>query len=226
MGELTTPFRSISTLRILAGRQPPLSFRLSTLRVPGPSVLVTTRPDGVTRDVSRMLRRRVYWEVAVLREGRGSSAGPLRTLCGRFFLAGAPANGTLVPVSSMKTSCLVSIEGCLSRHSLRAALTSSRSCSAACSVSFKADPVTIEEAPQSRNAGREGFVRNQTPADFHQRQVRLLGDQREQPIFCAPRSTASAGHRRLGWPTSHQFAGSAAERIADTDFEHRARAPA
>ena len=144
-----------------------------------------------------------------MREGRGSSAGPLRTSCGRFFLAGAPANGTLVPVSSMKTSCLVSIEGCLSRHSLRAALTSSRSCSAACSVSFKADPVTIEEAPQSRNAGREGFVRNQTPADSISVSFDCLATSASSQSLCAS-VAASAGHRRLGWPTSHQFAGSAA----------------
>ncbi len=109
----------------------------------------------------------------------------------------------LVPVSSMKISCLGSIEGCLSRHSSRAALTSSRSCSAACSVFFKADPVTIEEAPQSRNADRKGFVRSQTPADFHQRQIRLLGDQREQPIFVRlDRSRAAVTTGWLGLPAT------------------------
>src|SRR5271165_2925327 len=120
----------------------------------------------------------------------------------------------VVPVSSMKTSRLGSIEGCLSRHSSRAALTSSRSCSAACSVFFKADPVTIEEAPQSRNAGRKGFVRSQTPADFHQRQVRLLGDQREQPIFVRlDRSRAAVTTGWLGLPAT-SFLEALCQRIA------------
>ena len=46
----------------------------------------------------------------------------------------------VVAVSSMKTSCLGSIEGCLSRHSSRAALTSSRSCSAACRFFYSSAP--------------------------------------------------------------------------------------
>src|SRR6201995_1755957 len=134
----------------------------------------------------------------------------------------------LVPVSSIKTSCLGSIEGCLSCHSSRAALTSSRSCSAACSVFFKADPVTIEETPQSRNTGRKGFVRSQTPADFHQRQVRLLDDQREQPIFVRlDRARAAIAAGWLGLPATRFLeALDPTDSAADAHFERRARAPA
>src|SRR3984957_20679258 len=134
----------------------------------------------------------------------------------------------LVPVSSMKTSCLGSIAGCLSRHSSRDALTSSRSCSAACSVFFKADPVTIEEAPQTRNAGGKGLVRSQTPTDFHQCQVRLIGDQSEQPVFVRLdrlRAPVTAGW--LGLPaTGFLETLCPADGAADTDFEHRTSAPA
>src|ERR1700761_2969774 len=134
----------------------------------------------------------------------------------------------LVPVSSMKTRCLGSIEGCLSRHSSRAVLTSSRSCSAACSVFFKADPVTIKKAPQSRNAGGKGLVRRQTPADFHQCQVRLLGDQRKQPVLVRlDRLRTPVPASWFGLPTTGFVeALRPADGAADADFEHRARAPA
>ena|ERR1035438_6314627 len=60
----------------------------------------------------------------------------------------------LVPVSSMKTSLLASRPGCSAFHVCRASATSGRSCSAACSVFFEADPVPFEE-PADRGLGRD-----------------------------------------------------------------------
>src|SRR6201999_2554449 len=83
----------------------------------------------------------------------------------------------LVPVSSMKTSLLGSSEGWLWRQALRACATSSRSCSAACSIFFKADLPAGEKAPHRAVADHNGFVGTQTLLDLAQRQVRLLFDQ-------------------------------------------------
>ena len=133
-----------------------------------------------------------------------------------------------VPVSSTKTSFAESIAGCFSRHSSRAALTSSLSCSAACSVFFEADPVPLKKAPQGRNAGGKALVRRQTPTNFHQCQVRLLRHQSHQPVLVRldrPRTSVAASG--LGLPATGLLeALRPAEGAADTDFEHRARAPA
>ena len=60
----------------------------------------------------------------------------------------------LVPVSSMKTSLLASRPGWSAFHFCRACATSGRSCSAACSVFFEADPMPLEE-PADRSLGRD-----------------------------------------------------------------------
>jgi hypothetical protein len=86
----------------------------------------------------------------------------------------------------------------------------------------------MEETPQSRNTGRKGFVRSQTPADFHQRQVRLLDDQREQPIFVRlDRARAAIAAGWFGLPATRFLeALDPTDSAADAHFERRARAAA
>src|SRR5215472_10616628 len=86
-----------------------------------------------------------------------------------------------VPVSSMKTSFLGSslcwravFQWC------RALATSGRCCSAACTVFFKADAVAVVKSPD-RTHRRLNPMLCQALADLLQRQIGLLGDQRQQP---------------------------------------------
>src|SRR5437016_847697 len=87
----------------------------------------------------------------------------------------------LVPVSSMKTRCAGSSEPRLARHSSRAAATSGRSCSAACTVFFEADAVPVVEAPDRAHRDLETALAQPAP-DLLERQVGLFADQTEQPI--------------------------------------------
>src|ERR1019366_4672295 len=80
-------------------------------------------------------------------------------------------------VSSMNTR-----RGSSAFNSARAAATSGRSCSAACSVFFKGDVVTLVEAPDRANAGFVLLHGAQPHTDFLKRQVRLRGNQIQQPL--------------------------------------------
>jgi hypothetical protein len=81
------------------------------------------------------------------------------------------------PVSSRNTSCVTSSAGWCAGHSARSAFTSSRSCSLACRVFFKAHPPRVELMPE-----RRGFypyaVCPQAFADLGTRQVCSLFDPR------------------------------------------------
>src|SRR5512144_86421 len=88
----------------------------------------------------------------------------------------------VVPVSSMKTSCAGSRPGWLSFQAVRAACTSARSCSVACAVFFKADPVPPVEAPDGGDRGRDVALAEPIP-DLRQGQVRGLPDQVHQPVL-------------------------------------------
>ena len=59
------------------------------------------------------------------------------------------------PVSSIKTRRLGSRSDWLLSHANRRRATSGRSCSAACAVSFKADPLALEEIPDRRRPHRD-----------------------------------------------------------------------
>src|SRR5262245_30431308 len=71
---------------------------------------------------------------------------------------------------------------CSAFSAARSAATSGRSCSAACSVFFEGDAVTVEEAPDRADAGLLLSLRAQPRADLLKRQVRFRGDQIDQPL--------------------------------------------
>ena len=81
----------------------------------------------------------------------------------------------LAPVSSRNTSLATSSSGCLSFQASRAALTSSRSCSLACRVFFKAQPPPVELMPERRRLDGHA-VSGQTFAHLGQREIGLRGN--------------------------------------------------
>src|SRR5215471_20976782 len=72
--------------------------------------------------------------------------------------------------------------GCSALSAARSAATSGRSCSAACKVFFKGDVVTVVEAPDRADASFLLLLLAQPRADLLERQVRLGGDEVEQPL--------------------------------------------
>src|SRR5215472_757700 len=94
---------------------------------------------------------------------------------------------------------------------------SARSCSLACRVFFKRDPLMLEEAPD-RPVARWGAALGQLGHHRAHRQIRLLGDPRQQP-------RAFAGQPQLPPPT-HLLGGRAAARaptlrpLHDTGHAH------
>src|SRR5262249_3680488 len=97
-------------------------------------------------------------------------------------------------VSSMKTRRGALSLGCSAFSAARSAATSGRSCSAACRVFFEGDVMTVEEAPDRADAGLLPPLGAQPRADLLQRQVRLRGDQVDEPLLVLlQRRTAVAG---------------------------------
>lgn len=99
----------------------------------------------------------------------------------------------LVPVSSKKTSLLASRPGCSAFHVCCASATSGRSCSAARSVLFEADPVPLED-----RRIKVSVVINPRPSDirssrFHQGQVWSPSPQ----AFKSQSALSSSGERLL-----------------------------
>ena len=88
----------------------------------------------------------------------------------------------MTAVSSMKTRRRASSLDCLAFSSARAAATSGRSCSAACNVFFERNGVAFVEAPDRRRPDLQPLPGLQPRANLIERQVRLLGDQIEQPL--------------------------------------------
>src|SRR4030066_1638042 len=88
----------------------------------------------------------------------------------------------LAPVSSRNTSFAMSSVGWASIHARRAACTSSRACSLACRVFFKAQLPFIELMPQRRNFDVNAVFR-QSLAHLSQRQIRLGLDPRTNLLF-------------------------------------------
>src|SRR5215475_16176375 len=87
--------------------------------------------------------------------------------------------------------------GCSALSAARSAATSGRSCSAACKVFFKGDVVTVVEAPDRADASFLLLLLAQPRADLLERQVRLGGDEVEQPLLVPlerrPAAVAGAG---------------------------------
>jgi len=101
-----------------------------------------------------------------------------------------------VEVSSINTSRDGSNMPCSRIQRRRARATSARFCSAAYKVFFKADVPSIEEPPHRAAAARDPLLAHRRD-DLVQRQVRLLGDQSQQP-FRMPleqRDAAAAWHQ-------------------------------
>src|ERR1700686_1436812 len=86
-------------------------------------------------------------------------------------------------VSSIKTSRFARKDDCSAFSSARAAATSGRSCSAACSVFFKRDAVSIVEPPDRGSAVGKFLGWYEPRADLARCQIRRSGNQRGQPLF-------------------------------------------
>src|SRR6185503_5377904 len=106
----------------------------------------------------------------------------------------------VVPVSSRKTSRAGSRSGCAAIQAARAAATSGRSCSLACTIFFKADAFGGKEPPYRAIADRLAAA-GQLGADLLQRQVGNRGDPLQQPIpICLQARAVIAAHRLGGEP--------------------------
>jgi hypothetical protein len=81
----------------------------------------------------------------------------------------------------MNTSRAGSNMPCSRIQRRRARATSGRSCSAACRLFFEADPVAGEQPPDRAVAAGDPSLAH-CDHDFIQRQIRLLGNQGQQPI--------------------------------------------
>src|SRR5262245_37161951 len=88
--------------------------------------------------------------------------------------------------------------GCSDWSTARSAATSGRSCSAACSVFFKGDVVTIVEAPDRADTRFLLLLLAQPCADLLERQVRLGGDEVEQPLLVLLERRAAVTSTGLG----------------------------
>src|SRR5580704_5015914 len=88
-----------------------------------------------------------------------------------------------VPVSSMKTRRSGSSSVWFCAHSVRAAATSGRSCSAARTVFFEADAMAVEEPPDRPKPCLVPAIIEQTALDFLQRQIGLAPHQLKQPLL-------------------------------------------
>src|SRR5262245_5151634 len=102
----------------------------------------------------------------------------------------------------MKTRLGARSLGCSAFSAARSAATSGRSCSAACSVFFEGDGVPVEEAPDRADARLLLALRAQTLADLLQRQVRLRGDQLDQPLLVLLQRRAAVTGAGLGLDAS------------------------
>src|SRR5215210_457172 len=87
----------------------------------------------------------------------------------------------LVPVSSTKTSRAGSSSGWLAFQRSRAAATSGRSCSAACTAFFERDPVTVEKAPDRALRDCQPHLVRDPTLQLGQRQVRLASHEVQEP---------------------------------------------
>src|SRR4051812_45772544 len=103
----------------------------------------------------------------------------------------------VVPVSSRKTSRAGSRSGCAAIHRARAAATSGRSCSLACTIFFEADALGGEEPPHRAVADRLA-ASGKLGADLLQRQVGNRGDPLQQPIPIRLQARAVIAAHRLG----------------------------
>src|SRR5258708_16894032 len=86
-------------------------------------------------------------------------------------------------VSSIKTSRRAHKDDCSAFSAARAAATSGRSCSAACSVFFERDAVPLVKSPNRGSADLQSFGRSEPCADLIECQIGFSGHQIEQPLL-------------------------------------------
>src|SRR5262245_13452529 len=103
-----------------------------------------------------------------------------------------------VPVSSMKTSRSTSRVYCSPLHAARATATSGRSCSAARTVFFKADAMSVVEPPDGSDANGKRVCGGEPGADLFKRQIGLPGHQLEQPLLMGLERRAAVPGAGLG----------------------------
>src|SRR5947208_4905479 len=114
--------------------------------------------------------------------------------------------------------------GCSAFNSARAAATSGRSCSAACSVFFEADAVTLVEAPHRACCSSQLLVGAKPYANLIERQVRLRRNKIEQPLAMLLQRRAGVAGPGLGFDASRRRpAFDPADRRRGTDVEHTPR---
>src|SRR5487761_960545 len=101
-------------------------------------------------------------------------------------------------VSSIKTSRFARKDDCSAFSAVRAAATSGRSCSAACSVFFKRDAVPLVKSPNRGSADLQPFGRCQPCADLIECQIRFSGHQIEQPLLMRLKRRATVAGAGLG----------------------------
>src|SRR3984893_5351536 len=87
----------------------------------------------------------------------------------------------LLAVSSMNTNRAGFSMSCAFLQRRRARATSRRCCSAACRAFFKGEIMSLEEPPNPSAAAGDSSLAHRGH-DLIQRQIRLLGDQRQQPF--------------------------------------------
>src|SRR5487761_2504999 len=78
-------------------------------------------------------------------------------------------------VSSTNTSFSASMPGCASSHALRAACTSSRSCSLACRVFFEGEVPFVQLVPERTDLDRNALF-DESALQLHQGQIGLCRD--------------------------------------------------
>src|SRR5665647_519678 len=94
-------------------------------------------------------------------------------------------------VSSIKTSRRARKDDCSAFSAARAAATSGRSCSAACSVFFERDAVPLVKSPNRGSADLQSFGRCEPCADLIECQIGFSGHQIEQPLLMRPKRRAT-----------------------------------
>ena len=107
-------------------------------------------------------------------------------------------------VSSMNTNAVESSRCCWRIQRRRARATSARFCSLAYRLFFKADVVTLEEAPDGGAAALDPPLVHRRD-DFLQRQIRLLLDQGQQPsrMFLQGRAASASWLAAARPPSNH-----------------------
>src|SRR5204863_7219754 len=126
----------------------------------------------------------------------------------------------------MNTRRGASRRGCSALSSARAAATSGRSCSVACSVFFEGDLMTLVEAPHRARCGFLLLLGAKAHADLIERQVGLRRNKIEQPLAMLLQLRAGVTGAGLGFDASRRRpAVDPADRGRGADVEQTPRLP-